>query len=107
MLRSKSLLIALGVAASLFAVAPIGAAAQSASETISLTTGDGAVEARIIRRSEMPGAALIVGLHGYGMDAKQIETLVNVEPQADHVFAALQAPVPVDGGGGAWLAGGA
>ncbi len=102
MLRLKSLLMAIGVAAPLIAVAPIGATAQSASETVTLTTENGTVEARIIRQADMPGAALIVGLHGYGMDARQIETLVNVEPQADHVFAALQAPVSVEGGGGAW-----
>ncbi|WP_305988622.1 dienelactone hydrolase family protein [Roseibium sp. MMSF_3544] len=102
MLRFKSMLMALGVAATLVAVAPTGATAQSASETVTLTTGVGEVEARIIRQADMPGAALIVGLHGYGMDARQIETLVNVEPQADHAFAALQAPVPVEGGGGAW-----
>lgn len=102
MLRFKSMLMALGVAATLVAVAPTGATAQSASETVTLKTGVGEVEARIIRQADMPGAALIVGLHGYGMDARQIETLVNVEPQADHAFAALQAPVPVEGGGGAW-----
>ena len=92
--------MALGVAAPLIGVAPIGATAQS--ETVTLTTEHGAVEARIIRQADRPGAALIVGLHGYGMDARQIETLVNVKPQADHSFAALQAPVPVEGGGGAW-----
>ena len=102
MLRFKSLLMALGVAAPLIAVAPIGATAQAAAEVVTLTTDDGTIEARIIRQADTPGAALIVGLHGYGMDARQIETLVKVEPQADHAFAALQAPVPVEGGGGAW-----
>ncbi len=102
MLSLKSLLIAIGVAAPLIAVAPTGVTAQSASETVTLTTDDGAVEARIIRQADRPGAALVVGLHGYGMDARQIETLVNVEPQADHAFSALQAPVPVEGGGGSW-----
>ncbi len=102
MFRFKSLLMALGVAAPLLAVAPMGATAQAASELVTLTTGDGAIKARVIRQANKPGAALIVGLHGYGMNARQIETLVNVEPQADHAFAALEAPVPVEGGGGSW-----
>lgn len=102
MLRCKPLLMALGAAVPLLAVAPIGATAQSTSQTVTLTIEDSTIEARIIRQADRPGAALIVGLHGYGMDARQIETLVNVVPQTDHAFAALEAPVPVEGGGGSW-----
>jgi len=102
MRRSTPLLLALCLSIPLAAAAPTGAAAQSETDSIKLFTDQGEIYARIIREADAPGAALIVGLHGYGMDAGQIETLVNIEPNTDHSFVALNAPVPVDGGGGAW-----
>lgn len=96
-------LLAVGLSIPFAAVAPKEAAAQSDAEIITLVTDQGEIGARIIREADAPGAALIIGLHGYGMNAKQIETLVNIEPNIDHTFVALNAPVPVEGGGGAWF----
>ncbi|WP_052261280.1 DsbA family protein [Ruegeria sp. ANG-S4] len=103
MRKTISLLLAVGLSIPFAAVAPNGAAAQSDADIITLVTDQGEIDARIIREADAPGAALIIGLHGYGMDAKQIESLVNVEPNTDHSFVALNAPVPVEGGGGAWF----
>ena len=89
MLRCKRLLMALGVAVPLVAGVPLGASAQ-----------DGApLSIRVIRLAEAERPPLVVGLHGYGMDEGQIETLVNVEPASGVSFIAFRGPVPVDGGG--------
>ncbi|WP_299631810.1 DsbA family protein [uncultured Roseobacter sp.] len=103
MRKILSLLLAVGLSIPFAAVAPKRAAAQSDADIITLVTDQGEIDARIIRKADAPDAALIIGLHGYGMDAKQIETLVNIEPNTDHSFVALNAPVPVEGGGGAWF----
>ena len=103
MRKILSLLLAVGLSIPVAAVAPKGAAAQSDADIITLATDQGEIDARVIREADAPGAVLIIGLHGYGMDAKQIETLVNIEPNTDHSFVALNAPVPVEGGGGAWF----
>lgn len=59
----------------------------------------------LIRDARVGGTrpALIVALHGYGMDERQIETLVNIEPDIDHVLIAPRGPYVADGGGHAWV----
>jgi len=54
--------------------------AQVAPELESYTSSAGEFSAQVIRQSESPNGALIVGLHGYGSDVSQIAGLVNVAP---------------------------
>ncbi len=98
----KSPLTALCLGLCIAAGVPLGAPAQHGG-TLSVEARGETLPVRIIRLAEAEHAPLIVGLHGYGMDQGQIETLVNVEPVSDASFVAIQGPVPVDGGGHAWF----
>ncbi len=98
----KSPLAAICLGLSIAAGVPSGAPAQVGA-ALSVEAGGETLSVRVIRLAEAERAPLIVGLHGYGMDEGQIETLVNVEPASDVSFVALQGPVPVDGGGHAWF----
>ncbi len=67
-----------------------------------LATEAGEIRFRIIRQASTEASsrpALIIGLHGYGADERQIETLVNVEPSVRHTFVALRAPLSLPGRG--------
>lgn len=79
-----------------------GHAADGAVESIEV---DGAVSTvRTIRVTEGPGpSALIVGLHGYGMDERQMRTLVDVAPVRAHRYVAVRGFEPLDDGGHAWF----
>ncbi|WP_298963370.1 dienelactone hydrolase family protein [uncultured Roseibium sp.] len=100
-LRSPLTALCLGLC--LTAGAPTGALAQAEPTTLSVEAGGKELTARVIRRAATDNASLIVGLHGYGMNEGQIETLVNVEPASSNSFVALRGPVPVEGGGHAWF----
>ena len=59
---------------------------------------------RTIRVAEGPGpSVLIVGLHGYGMDERQMRTLVDVVPARAHRYVAVRGFRALDGGGHAWF----
>lgn len=46
---------------------------------------------------------LLIGLHGYGMDERQIATLVNVDPDAPHVYLAPRGFIALEDGSRAWF----
>ena len=48
--------------------------------------------------------ALIVGLHGYGIDQSQMGTLVNVGPSVPHVYVAVRGRHQAPEGGFGWFA---
>lgn len=77
--------------------------AQVAPELENYTSSVGEFSAQVIRQSESPNGALIVGLHGYGSDVSQIAGLVNVAPETSHSLIALRAPNALDIGGYAWF----
>ncbi len=98
----KSPLAALCLGLSIAAGVPSGAPAQDQPELVAVPTNPGEMVARVIRDAPGYGSALVVGLHGYGMDENQIATLVNVEPASPHALVSLRGAVPAEGGGSAW-----
>ncbi len=71
-----------------------------------LATEVGKIHFRIVRQASTEASsrpALIIGLHGYGADERQIETLVNVEPSVRHTYVALRAPLSLPDRGFGWF----
>lgn len=48
--------------------------------------------------------ALLVGLHGYGMDQRQMRSLVNIRPNFPHVYVAVRGRYRPREGGHGWFA---
>ena len=73
-------------------------------ETVLAPSGAWVVETihRAHRSDETP--ALIVGLHGYGIDQSQMGTLVNVRPAIPHVYVAVRGRHAAPEGGFGWFA---
>ena len=46
---------------------------------------------------------LLIGLHGYGMDERQIATLLNIDPGTPHVYIAPRGFVELDSHSRAWF----
>ncbi|MEM7705288.1 MAG: dienelactone hydrolase family protein [Pseudomonadota bacterium] len=70
-----------------------------------LSTSSGEIVLRVLR-SPPEGAersALMVGLHGYGMDEQQITTLVNIEPSTPHTYVAIRGFEALEPRGYAWF----
>ena len=70
-----------------------------------LRTPLGAMPYRVVRADPArPGQrrALVVGLHGYGSDERQIATLLPLDLDAPFVYLALRAPL-ADGSGFSWF----
>lgn len=77
-------------------------------DTVSINTPNGSIPTLMVRghapksdRKERP--ALIVGLHGYGIDERQIATLVALEPRFDHVYIAPRGFYELDDGSRGWF----
>lgn len=81
------------------------AADEATGSTEMVLTAARAWTVDLIRHSqaadEMP--ALIVGLHGYAMDERQMRTLVDVRPAVAHVYVAVRGPARAEEGGHAWF----
>lgn len=76
---------------------------QDGASTLSLPSGD--VVFRVIRQGE-PGEtkpALIIGLHGYGQNERQMQSLVNVEPEASNTYISVRGFSSLDDGGYGWF----
>ena len=73
-------------------------------ETILAPSGPWTVE--MVHRAHGPDEtpALIVGLHGYGIDQSQMGTLVNVRPAIPHVYIAVRGRHLAPEGGFGWFA---
>jgi phospholipase/carboxylesterase len=71
-----------------------------------ITTQDPSAVSTAIRpidtefRSDAGGAGLVVGLHGYGADHNQLDSLIGLTVPAVTIFP--KAPLPVDPGWGWW-----
>ncbi|MEO1028746.1 MAG: DsbA family protein [Pseudomonadota bacterium] len=67
------------------------------------TTDD--ITFRIISQNKNTGVkpALIVGLHGYGHDERQMQTLVNVTPGGDYIYVSIRGLLPLAEGGYGWF----
>ena len=72
--------------------------------TIRAPSGPWIVET--IHRAHAPHETplLIVGLHGYGIDQRQMATLVNVRPDLPNIYVALRGRYPAPEGGYGWFA---
>ncbi len=70
-----------------------------------LQTRSGDVVVRVLREApeDAERPALIIGLHGYGMDERQIASLVNIEPESPHIFVAVRGFEQLESGGFAWF----
>ena len=87
-----------------------GGALAAPVETVLAPSGPWVVET--IRRSHAPDErpaqderpALVVGLHGYGIDQSQMGTLVNVRPNLPHVYVAVRGRHAAPEGGYGWFA---
>lgn len=76
---------------------------QDGASTLHLPTGD--VVFRVIRQAE-PGETrptLIIGLHGYGHDERQLQTLVNVAPEASNTYISVRGFFRSEDGGYGWF----
>ncbi len=73
--------------------------------TFTLATRSGAVETRVVRARENGAARpiLLIGLHGYGMEASQVATLVHVDPAFGHSYLAPQGFELLPDGSRAWF----
>ena len=73
-------------------------------ETVLAPSGPWVVET--IHRAHAPDKrpALVVGLHGYGIDQSQMRTLVNVRPAVPHVYVAVRGRYDAPEGGFGWFA---
>ncbi|MEO1085795.1 MAG: dienelactone hydrolase family protein [Acidobacteriota bacterium] len=81
-----------------------GSPVLEAGGRISISLGDGAVETLVVTaKGDGPPPALLVGLHGYGMEAAQIATLVDIEPSFDHVYLAPEGFHRLEDGSRAWF----
>ncbi|MEM1181788.1 MAG: alpha/beta fold hydrolase [Acidobacteriota bacterium] len=58
---------------------------------------------RAPRHGSQVGTALMIGLHGYGMEASQISTLVQLEPSFDYVYIAPEGFHRLEDGSRAWF----
>ncbi|MEO0422580.1 MAG: thioredoxin domain-containing protein [Pseudomonadota bacterium] len=70
-----------------------------------LSTSSGEIVVRVLRLPP-EGAerfALIVGLHGYGMDEQQIAALVKIEPSTPHTYVAIRGFEALEPGSYAWF----
>lgn len=83
--------------------AVFGAPPGSTPDTIAIELAAGSVETFIVGTAEQAKPALLIGLHGYGMDASQIATLVDIQPSFDHVYLAPQGFHELDDGTRAWF----
>ena len=73
-------------------------------ETVLAPSGSWTVET--IHRAHGPDEtpALIVGLHGYGIDQSQMGTLVNIRPATPHIYVAVRGRYRAPEGGFGWFA---
>ena len=73
-------------------------------ETVLAPPGSWTVET--IHRAHGPDKtpALIVGLHGYGIDQSQMGTLVNIRPATPHIYVAVRGRYRAPEGGFGWFA---
>lgn len=80
-------------------------ALPAAAEHLEIDTPSGTVPTLVVRKRGDAGAApaLLLGLHGYGMDESQIATLVDVEPDFDHVYLAPRGFHELADGSRAWF----
>ena len=86
--------------AALAALLPAGGGAAG---PIEIPTVDGPTAVVTLRAAERPGAALLVGLHGFAMDERQMATLANVSPEADHAYVSVRGFDALEGGGRSWF----
>lgn len=56
-----------------------------------------------IRASDRPKQPLIIGVHGFGANESQMQTLVNISPKAEYTYIAPRAPHPHPTGGFMWF----
>lgn len=76
-----------------------------AGQRITMVLEDGAVETLVVRNttSKPSKHTLLIGLHGFGMDASQIATLVHVDPAFEHLYLAPEGFHQLDDGSRAWF----
>lgn len=55
-----------------------------------------------IERTQQPNQPLIIGLHGYGSDERQMESLVALDVSVPHTYITLRAYDELDAGGYGW-----
>ncbi|MEM9292888.1 MAG: dienelactone hydrolase family protein [Acidobacteriota bacterium] len=81
----------------------------AAGEHIEVQTSFGVVPTLVVRNLAAETAetttppALLIGLHGYGMDESQIATLVDIQPDFDHVYLAPRGFHQLPDGSHAWF----
>ena len=106
-----SVLLALAGGAFFVARAEPAAGERSASsdlatdQRLSIELADGVVKTIVVRAQLESDSkpALLIGLHGYGMDASQITTLVDIKPSFDHVYLAPDGFHQLEDGSRAWF----
>ena len=89
------------------------ACGPAGADTIELATPAGPVPALVVQRHPPdPGGsgtrtearpALLLGLHGYGSDERQVASMLGVKPDFPHVYLAPRGFHWVEGGGFAWF----
>lgn len=61
---------------------------KRAEDAPKLNTESGIVPYRVIHRDEGENLPLFIGLHGFGADERQMESLVGIKPRFPHVYVA-------------------
>ena len=81
------LFLSIGIAAALLGLAAVLQSAR-AEDTPLLQTSFGTVPYRIIHQDQGENLSIIIGLHGFGIDERQMETLVGIKPDFPHIYIA-------------------
>ena len=72
-------------------------------QTLTLTVGSEQVPYTIIKQADKPDAPLLIGLHGYGMDEYQMQTLVNPNLAFDCHYIAIRGFQEIGPGEFGWF----
>ncbi|MDJ0712513.1 MAG: thioredoxin domain-containing protein [Woeseiaceae bacterium] len=72
---------------------------------VAMTTPSGDIVVRVLREApeDADRPPLVIGLHGYGMDERQMSSLVNIEPSVPHAYVAIRGFEDLDARGYAWF----